>query len=155
MTYLTLDEVKQPLKQFERFDADTQLAILWFGYLDIKDNLTPNPGHKVEGLAQALYNRVVPLSENDQLQVQRDIASRADTDISREYGALSPSAKLNFWLMLAQGMESGDIVNVPDDYELPESTNDFVSSIKSLDFEQRVNFTRNAVSAMGLNPAIA
>jgi len=151
MTYLTLEEVKTALRQFEQFDADTQLALLWYGYLDIKENLTPAPGHKVEGLAQAIYDGIRPRSEEEQLQAQRDIANRADTPVSREYGALSPSAKLEVWLLLARGMETGEIVNVPDEYQLPESTQDFVNSIKQLDFEQRINFTRNAVSQMGLN----
>jgi len=155
MTYLTLDAVKQPLQQFEKFDADTQLALLWYGYLDIKENLNPAPSAKVEDLARAIYDQISPLSDQDQLQAQRDIANRADTDISREYGALSPSAKLDVWLLLAQGMESGDIVNVPNDYQLPDRTQDFVNHIKGLDFEQRINFTRNAVTQMGLNPSVA
>lgn len=155
MTYVTLDTVKEPLQKFEQFDADTQLALLWYGYLDLKDQLNPNPDHKVEGVASTLYDNVKALGKDDQLQAQRDIANRADTAISREYGALSPAARLDFWLMLAQGMESGDIINVPDDYQLPESTNDFVNQVKDLDFEQRINFTRNAVAKMGLNPAIA
>ena len=154
MTYLTLDAVKQPLQQFEQFDADTQLALLWDGYLDIKKSLMPAPSHDVEDLARVLYNKVAPLSSEEQLQVQRDLANRADIELSREYGALSPSAKLEFWLLLAQGMESGDIVNVPDDYTLPEHTQEFVSTFKALDFEQQINFVRNAVSQMGLSPAI-
>ncbi|PSR16173.1 Orange carotenoid protein [filamentous cyanobacterium CCP3] len=153
MTYLTVDAVKEPLKQFETFDADTQLALLWYGYLDIKDQLNPNPDSKVEGLGQTLYNQVVVLSKDDQLQAQRDIANRADTTISKEYAALSPSTKLEFWLLLAQGMESGDIINVPNDYSLPEATEEFVNQIKGLDFEQRINFTRNAVTKMGLQKA--
>ncbi|WP_035991421.1 orange carotenoid protein N-terminal domain-containing protein [Leptolyngbya sp. KIOST-1] len=150
MTYLTVDAVKEPLNQFEKFDADTQLALLWYGYLDLKDQLQPNPDSKVEGLGQTLYNQVVVLSKDDQLQAQRDIANRADTDISKGYGALSPSSKLEFWLLLAQGMESGEIINVPNDYSLPENTEGFVNQIKELDFEQRINFTRNAVTKMGL-----
>lgn len=150
MTYLTLDEVKQPLEQFEQFDADTQLALLWYGYLDIKDSLTPNPDHKTEGMGRAIFDQIKALSKEDQLQAQRDIANRVDNPISREYGALSPSAKLEVWLLLAQAMEAGDVINVPDDYQLPDHTGDFVSQIKALDFEQRVNFTRNAVAKMGL-----
>jgi len=151
MTYLTLDEVKQPLQQFENFDADTQLAILWYGYLDIKGQLNPNPGHKVEDVANAVFDRVKLMSKDDQLQAQRDIANRANTDVSREYGALSPSSKLDFWLLLAQGMESGDIINVPDDYQLPAKAKEFGSAVKSMDFDVRINFLRNAVTAMGLN----
>lgn len=151
MTYLTVDAVKEPLKQFESFDADTQLALLWYGYLDIKEQLTPNPDHKTDGISRAIFNKVAALSKQEQLQVQRDITNRADTPISQEYGAASPSAKLEFWLLLAQGMESGDIVNVPDDYKLPEHTQAFVNQIKGLDFEERINFTRNAVVKMGLN----
>jgi hypothetical protein len=149
MTYLTVDAVKEPLNKFEAFDADTQLALLWYGYLDIKDQLNPNPDHKVEGIGQALYNHVAALSKDEQLQAQRDIANRADTTLSKQYGAFSPSAKLEFWLLLAQGMESGDIINVPDDYSLPENTKEFVNQIKQLDFEERINFTRNAVAKMG------
>lgn len=154
MTYVTLDAVKQPLDQFEQFDADTQLALLWYGYLDIKDSLNPNPDHKTEGMGRAIFDKIKALSKDDQLQAQRDIANRADNAISREYGALSPSAKLEVWLLLAQGMEAGEVINVPDDYQLPESTNDFVNQIKQLDFEQRINFTRNAVTKMGLNPSV-
>ena len=151
MTYLTVDAVKKPLEQFENFDADTQLALLWYGYLDIKEQLTPSPDHNSDGISRAIFNKVAALSKEDQLQAQRDIANRADTSISREYGAASPPAKLEFWLLLAQGMESGDIINVPDDYRLPEHTQQFVSQMKELDFEERINFTRNAVVKMGLN----
>jgi hypothetical protein len=51
-------------------------------------------------------------------------------------------------------MESGDIVNVPDSYTLPEHSQEFMSTFKALEFEQQINFVRNAVSKMGLNPSI-
>jgi len=151
MTYLTVDAVKEPLKQFENFDADTQLALLWYGYLDIKEQLNPSPDHNTDGISRTIFNKVAVLSKDEQLQAQRDIANRADTPISREYGAASPPAKLEFWLLLAQGMESGDIINVPDDYNLPEHTQEFANQVKELDFEERINFVRNAVAKMGLN----
>ncbi len=150
MTYLTVDAVKEPLKQFENFDADTQLALLWYGYLDIKEQLTPSPDHNTDGISRAIVDKVMVLSKEEQLQAQRDITNRADTPISREYGAASPPAKLEFWLLLAQGMESGNVINVPDDYKLPEHTQEFVNQSKGLDFEERINFTRNAVTKMGL-----
>jgi len=48
MTYTTVESIKKPLKAFNTFDADTKLALLWYGYLDIKENLQPNPNNDVE-----------------------------------------------------------------------------------------------------------
>lgn len=158
MTYTTLDSVKQPLEAFKKFDTDTKLALLWYGYLDIKENLKLEnnaPASDVEKLGTALYNRIKNLSKEEQLQVQRDIAQSKDTPISREYGALSPSDALEVWLLLAQGMEEGSIINLPKDYSLPEETNEFVEMIKKLDFEERVNFTRNAIAPMGFKPGVS
>ncbi|MGB3292296.1 MAG: orange carotenoid protein N-terminal domain-containing protein [Phormidesmis sp.] len=149
MTYTTLDSIQQPLNEFEKFDTDTKLALLWYGYLDIKENLEPNPANDVDVLGTTLFNKVNVLSEEEQLQAQRDVVEGNGTDLSKEYGALSSSGALEFWLLLAQGMEAGTIVTVPDDYSLPEETNDFVEMVKDLDFEERVNLTRNIVTGMG------
>jgi hypothetical protein len=46
-------------------------------------------------------------------------------------------------------MDKGTIIQVPDDYELPSETKEFVDTIKQLDFEQRINFMRSAVVEMG------
>ncbi len=149
MTYTTVDSVKEPLDKFNQFDADTKLALLWYGYLDLKEDLQPNPSNDVEVLGGALVNQIKDMSEEEQLQAQRDVVNSAGTPISKEYGALSTSGMLEFWLLLAQGMEAGTVVTVPDDYELPEGTSNFVESVKELDFEEKVNFTRNAVAQMG------
>lgn len=149
MTYLTLEEVKRPLEEFKKFDADTQLALLWYGYLDLKESLNPAPPENVDTPAHAIFDSIKALSEEQQLQAQRDIANQVDNSISRSYGAADPSTKLEVWLLLAQGMEAGTIIGMPEGYELPQETNEFVKMIKELDFEQRVNFTRNAVTDMG------
>jgi hypothetical protein len=149
MTFATDDITKKSLEAFSRFDVDTQLGLLWFGYKDIKDQLTPANATSAQETAEALFNTIQALSPEEQLQAQRDIASCADTDISRSYSSLSSSAKLDVWLRLAQGMDKGTIIQVPDDYELPSETKEFVDTVKPLDFEQRINFMRSAVVAMG------
>lgn len=154
MTYLTLESIKQPLEEFNKFDADTKLALLWYGYLDIKDNLNPAPASDVEALGNALFDKVREMSHQEQLQAQRNLVESKDTPISHEYGALSSSGKLEFWLLLARGMEASTVVNVPDGYNLPEETNEFVEMIKKLDFEERINFTRNAIEPMGIKQGI-
>jgi hypothetical protein len=149
MTY-TVDEATRPaLESFQRFDVDTQLALLWFGYLDIKEQLNPAPPTSVEAPAKAVFDLIQDLSEEEQLQAQRDIINGAANNISQAYNALSPNAKLEVWLLLAQGMDNGTVIQVPSDYQLPAETDEFAASIKKLDFEQRVNFMLSAVQAMG------
>ncbi len=149
MTY-TIDETARPaLENFQSFDVDTQLALLWFGYLDIKDKLTPAPPQSVEVPGKAVFERIENLSSQEQMQAQCDIINGADTEISRGYNALSPNAKLEVWLLLAQGMEKGTVIQVPSDYKLPAETDKFTAMIKKLEFKQRINFMLNAVQAMG------
>ncbi|AVH71567.1 orange carotenoid protein N-terminal domain-containing protein [Nostoc sp. 'Lobaria pulmonaria (5183) cyanobiont'] len=149
MTY-TIDEATKPaLESFKRFDVDTQLALLWFGYLDLKEQLQPAPPQSVEVPARTLFDQFLELSKEEQLQAQRDIINGAANEISQGYNALSPNAKLDVWFMLAQGMEDGSIIQVPSDYQLPGETDEFVALIKKLEFEQRINFMLSVVEAMG------
>jgi len=150
MTYTTDNPtINRPLEAFQKFDADTKLALLLYGWLDIKNELKPAPTYGVDTLAQALVDQVQNLSKDEQLQAQRDVVNGIDNQVSRAYGALSTSVKLDFWLKLAEGMENGSIINLPDDYQLPENTKGFVDQIKQLNLEDRVTFTRSAVSKMG------
>lgn len=149
MTFATDENTKQSLETFKRFDIDTQLGILWFGYLDLKEKLNPGNAASAQDTAGALYDRILAMSKEEQLQAQRDIASGADSEISHSYGSISSSGKLDLWLRLAQGMDEGVIIQVPSDYKLPSETDEFVNQIQQLDFEQRINFMRSLVVEMG------
>lgn len=149
MTYTRNTTTEEALNQFRRFDADTQLAILWYGYLDLKDQLQPGPGPSVTEPAKALYDQIAALPQEQQLQAQRDIVCGNSSSFTRAYDALASSARIEVWLLLAQGMEQGRVIQVPSDYTLPESTKDFTNRIKQLDFEERINFTRSTVVDMG------
>ncbi|MEH2319289.1 orange carotenoid protein N-terminal domain-containing protein [Nostoc sp.] len=149
MTY-TVDEATKPaLESFKRFDVDTQLALLWFGYLDLKEQLKPAPPERIEVPAKAVFDLFLDLSPEEQLQAQRDIINGAANNISQAYNALSANSRLDVWLLLAQGMEDGSIIQVPSDYQPPAETDEFVALIKNLEFEQRINFMLTAVQAMG------
>lgn len=152
MTFTTDQQTNEALQMFQGFDADTQLALLWYGYLDLKDQLTPTSDPSQHEISRSLIDQLQSLSPEEQLEAQRNIIACADTDISHAYSALSSSAKLSFWLQLAQAMEQGSVIQVPSDYQLPSQTDRFSERIKSLDFEQRINFSRSAVMAMGAQP---
>lgn len=149
MTYATDDTTRQSVEEFQRFDVDTQLGLLWFGYLDLKDKLNPANSTAAQDTAGAVFDQILQMSQEEQLQAQRDIAGGADTDISRAYKALSSSGKLDVWLRLAQGMDDGRIIQVPSDYQPPSETKSFVDKIQQLDFEKRIDFMRSVVLEMG------
>ena len=149
MTFVTNETSKQALQTFQNFDVDTQLALLWYGYLDIKDQLTPTNTTSAQEEAAVLYDHIRAMSPEEQLQAQRDIVAGADTQITRTYKSVSSSSKLDVWLRLAQGMEEGVVIQLPSDYQPPSETQDFVNQIKQLDFEERINFMRSAVIEMG------
>ncbi|BAY34889.1 hypothetical protein NIES2107_67990 [Nostoc carneum NIES-2107] len=149
MTY-TVDESTRPaLERFQRFDVDTQLALLWYGYLDLKPQLNPTPPNSVDTPARAVFDHIQDLSQQEQLQAQRDLIKGGSSEINRGYKALSPNAKLEVWLLLAQGMENGTIIPMPADYQLPNGTDEFTAMVKKLEFDQRLNFMLTAVQAMG------
>jgi hypothetical protein len=144
MTYTVDQNARPALEAFQRFDTDTQLALLWYGYLDIKDELNPAPPSSVEVVGQAVYDRIKDLPQQEQLQAQRDLL-QGTGEISHAYNALSPNARLEVWLLLSKGMEEGSIIQVPSDYQLPAETDEFTAMIKQLDLEQRVNFMLSVV----------
>lgn len=149
MTYTTDETTRSALEVFQRFDVDTQLALLWFGYLDLKDQLQPNPPESVEVPGKAVFDQIQGLPQQEQLQVQRDLLQGEASEVSSAYNALSRHAKLEVWLLLAQGMEAGTIIQVPSDYQLPAETNQFTEQVKQLDFEQRISFMLSAMDRTG------
>ena len=147
MTYTANPTTQRALELFSGFDTDTKLALLWYGYLDIKEQLTPAPPTSVETVGNALFDQISALSPEEQLQAQRDMINGAGTDIGHSYLALDSSGRMETWLLLAQGMENGTIIQVPDDYQLPDQTQEFTQTITEVEFEERINFMRSAVVA--------
>lgn len=146
MTYTANPTTQQALTLFQGYDVDTQLALLWFGYLDIKDELNPAPPDAVETMGNTLYDQVKTLSSpEEQLQAQREMLQGGDSEIARAYNAFDSSGRMESWLLIARGMEKGEIVQVPEDYQLPEQTQEFTEKIKQLDLQERINFMRSAV----------
>ncbi|MEH2444835.1 MAG: orange carotenoid protein N-terminal domain-containing protein [Nostoc sp.] len=149
MTYTADEKTKPALEVFKRFDVDTQLGLLWFGYLDIKEQLQPAPPERIEVPAKAVFDLFLDLSPEEQLQGQRDIIKGAANNISQAYNALSANSRLDVWLLLAQGIDNGTIIPVPSDYQPPAETDEFVALIKNLDFEERINFLLTLVQELG------
>ena len=154
MTSSTASAYDQGKEALQALSVDDQLALLWFVYEKLGKSITPAaPGASGIEIAQGLFNQVKELSHEEQLQVQRDIASKKNTLHSREYGSLSPETKLAFWYFLAQGMENGTIIPMPPNYEFPQAGKDLLAQIEGMEYSQQIDFLRGAVLPMGAEAA--
>ncbi|AVH67295.1 MULTISPECIES: orange carotenoid protein N-terminal domain-containing protein [unclassified Nostoc] len=154
MTYTQTSDptIREHVQAWQKLDVDQQLALFWFIYKEMGGSITPAaPGASTVSpeIAEGLFNQVKELSHEEQLQVQRDLINKVDTQISREYGSLGDTTKLLFWYRLSQGMDDGTIIPVPADYELPSESKALLGRIQGLGFEQQITLFRDYVSPMG------
>jgi hypothetical protein len=157
MTYTNIaSDQAQAIQTFQRFDADTQLALLWFIYEGMKGSLTPKGGSDNNTgfpIAKGIVDRIQQCSQEEQLQAQRAIVSgQQGSEFAAAYADFNSSNRLAFWYLLAQGMEDGSIVNVPGDYRLSSEAQGFFDAVKNIEFNDQITFMRNIVSAMGPEP---
>ncbi|MFB2937383.1 orange carotenoid protein N-terminal domain-containing protein [Aerosakkonemataceae cyanobacterium BLCC-F154] len=146
MTF-TQANVEQAVDALRRLNADDQLAILWFVYEEMKGSITPDPKAGLE-ISQAIVDRIQQMSRDEQLQAQRDIVTGTHNDITQQYSALNPRAKLGVWYILAQGMENQTIVPMPNNYKLSSEAQKVLNQAKQLDFEHQTSFLSSAVNKM-------
>jgi len=152
---VAVNDINKAVEQITRLSVDDQLALLWYVYTQMGNSITPAaPGAASPEIAQGLFNQVREKSFEEQLEIQRDLIRKADTVISREYGALSANTKLAFWYYLAQGMEAETIIPMPEDYQLGEEARNLLAAIEALDFEEQITVLRNTVEPMGAEPKI-
>ncbi|MBD2354996.1 Orange carotenoid protein [Tolypothrix sp. FACHB-123] len=154
MTYTQTGDptIKEHVQAWRQLDVDQQLALFWFIYKEMGKAITPAaPGASTVSpeIAEGLFNQVKELSHEEQLQVQRDLINKVDTQLSRQYGSLGETTKLLFWYRLSQGMDNGTIIPIPDDYQLPSQAKSLLDRIKNLAFEQQITLFRDYVAPMG------
>ncbi|MEH2061325.1 MAG: orange carotenoid protein N-terminal domain-containing protein [Nostoc sp.] len=154
MTYTQTNDptIREYVQAWQQLNVDQQLALFWFIYKEMGSSITPAaPGASTVSpeIAEGLFNQVKELTHEQQLQVQRDLINKVDTQISREYGSLGDTTKLLFWYRLSQGMENGTIIPIPDDYQLPSESKGLFGKIQGLGFEQQITIFRDYVSPMG------
>jgi hypothetical protein len=155
MTYTTTNANNSLVQAFQKLDVDQQLALFWYIYTEMGDSITPAaPGASTVSpqVAQSLYDQVEKMSNDEQLELQRDLIKQKNSLIAREYGSMSDTTKLLFWYLLAQGMEKMTIVPFPQNYKLVSEAEQLLNEVKKLDFGQQITFFRDIVAPMGVDP---
>ncbi|HLO87844.1 MAG TPA: orange carotenoid protein N-terminal domain-containing protein [Nostocaceae cyanobacterium] len=144
--------IRECVQSWQKLDVDQQLALFWFIYKEMGDSVTPAaPGASTVSpeIAEGLFQQVEKLSPEQQLEIQRDLIQKKDTQISRQYGSLGDTTKLLFWYRVAQGMDNNQIISLPANYQLSEAARNLLNRVKELPFERQITLFRDYVSPMG------
>ena len=137
---------------FDQLNVDDQLAYLWYAYAEMGKTITPAaPGVARLQLAESLLTQIKQMSREDQTKVMRDLASRADTPISRSYGFFSVNTKLAFWYELGELMKEGIITPIPAGYQMSPGVKFVLEATQKLDQGQQITVLRNTVVDMGFD----
>ena len=146
------ETISKSVKAFQSLDVDEQLGLFYFIYKEMGSSITPAaPGASTVGtdIAEGLFNQVKEMSHEEQLQFQRDLINKADTEYTRMYGSMSDTTKLLVWYRLAQGMDSATIIPMPSDYKLSSQAEEVLNKIKGMEFQQQITLFRDYVGPMG------
>jgi hypothetical protein len=143
------NETQNVVQAFNSLDTDAKLAWFYLVYEEMGESITPAaPAAAEPELAPLLLNNFLELSDEEQLNVMRDIVERKDTEYSRAYGAIKENNQLLVWYIWAVAM--GDtVVDFPDNYEINNAIDDLMSQIQALDFEEQMSVFRTIAGEMG------
>jgi hypothetical protein len=150
------DAVPATVEMFARLSIDEQLAFLWYAYTELGRSITPAaPGKANLQLMEGVFNQIKQMSREEQTQLMRDLASNADTPISRSYAYFGVNGKLGFWWQLGEWMKQGIVAPMPASYQMSSSVEAVLEAVKKLDQGQQITILRNTVVDMGFEPARA
>ncbi|WP_008313153.1 orange carotenoid-binding protein [Leptolyngbya sp. PCC 6406] len=150
---LSADAVPATTARFSQLNAEDQLALIWFAYLDMGKSITiAAPGAANMQFAENTLNEIRQLSFQEQSQAMCDLANRADTPICRTYSTWSANIKLGFWYQLGQWMEQGLVAPIPEGYKLSANAAAVLQAIRNLESGQQITVLRNSVVDMGFDP---
>ncbi len=142
--------IENVMTAFEQLTVDEQLGLLWVVYDNMGGQITPAaPGAADEQFTQNLLDRVIAMEPDSQLAFMRDLIRRTDTESTREYSSFTNDNKLVFWYRLADLMRSGEVIQMPEGYQLPTNAATVFNSITSLSFNEQITVLRQAVVDMG------
>ncbi|HTL88825.1 MAG TPA: orange carotenoid protein N-terminal domain-containing protein [Leptolyngbya sp.] len=143
------DALQGAIDDFNQFQVDDKLALLYYVYEKMGSSITPAAPEAADPeLAPMLLNDFYQLSHQDQLQVMRDIASRADTEYSRDYGALGENNQLLVWYAWAVGMGE-NVVGMPAGHSASDAIGNLLKRFEAFEFEQQISLLRELASQMG------
>jgi hypothetical protein len=149
---LTADAVPATIARFSQLNAEDQLALIWFAYLEMGTSITVAAlGAASMQFAEGTLNAIRRMTPREQSQMMCDLANRTDNEIGRTYATWTPNIKLGFWYQLGEWMDEGIVAPIPDGYSLSANAAAVLQAIRDLESGQQITVLRNMVVDMGFD----
>ncbi|WP_392532184.1 orange carotenoid protein N-terminal domain-containing protein [Nostoc sp. C117] len=143
------NETQKVVDGFNALNTDDKLAWFYFVYEKMGDSITPAaPAAAEPELAPLLLGDYFELSDEQQLDIMRDIVNRKDTEYSRAYGAIKENNQLLVWYAWAVAM-GNTVVGLPATYQPAKAINDLLSEIEKLEFDEQISVFRTIAGELG------
>lgn len=140
---------KDLFNQYSSLGTDDKLALLYYVYEKMGGSITPAAPEAADpNLAEPIIEGIYGQSEEQQLQIMREIAEGTDTPASQAYGGLTPNNQLLVWYIWAQEM-GRRVVDMPPGFEAAEAVSTLLKKIENLEFQEQISLLRQAASSMG------
>lgn len=150
---LSADVVPAITARFKLLNAEDQLALIWYAYLEMGRTITvAAPAAARMQFAEGVLNQIKAMGFEEQSQVMCDLANRADTPIGRAYSIWSVNIKLGFWYQLGEWMAAGLVAPIPEGYQLSANAAAVLRSLQGVEQGQQITLLRNFVVDMGFDP---
>ncbi|MGP1386150.1 MAG: orange carotenoid protein N-terminal domain-containing protein [Thainema sp.] len=134
---------------FESLGTDEKLALLYYAYEHMGESITPAaPSAANPELVPTLIGDYLELSDDEQLQIMREIVEGKDSDCSRAYGGLTENNQLLVWYAWAKEM-GNNVVDMPADYKASSAIKDALKRIENLEFQEQISMLRTIAGNMG------
>ena len=141
-----MDALNQSVAAFKSLPVDDQLAALALIYIEVSGSITPATLKITSPEVAAMFvTQIEEMSQQEQLLALRDLlAGAGSSPITLEYQSLDTNSKLAMWYQLGQRL-GNTIAAIPSDYTVSAQVADFLSALKSMDFEHLVSLLSSVV----------
>lgn len=139
-------QFEQAITSFEAIDVDCQLAILWQTYDTLGQAMASiAPVALFSQAVQQLLNQLGQVHRDEQVEILRDILSKADTRFVHAYQALNVNMKLAFWHRLLHRLPASTLPSMATCQRQSSTAKALIHRLSTMGLNERLHFLRQVI----------
>lgn len=134
-------EIGQAVEAFQSLEVDDRLAVFYYLYRIAGPAISKAaPDDANRELTQEFFAEFDKLPHGEaQLEAMRSLVRGEQSPLASEYLKLTETLKLAAWFLIAE-RTGGDVIGIPESYQLSFKAKRVLELARGLDFEQQIQF---------------